>query len=154
MVADERDADVQAVVDFLDVWRYSSSPSRQCLEDAANQLLDTLSLKARVEAAEQRVRELEKERVPQVGDGEEAAKPYELRAARYEIRRATEELDKLGVEKYDNREPSSDSTDESMGCGAEWSIQHRIPLAVKSAEAKLATAVEALRQALSEIEGD
>lgn len=59
MVANERDADVQAVVDFLDVWRYSSSPSRQCLEDAANQLLDTLSLKARVEAAEQRVRELE-----------------------------------------------------------------------------------------------
>lgn len=64
--------------------------------------------------------------VRQVGAGEDPPEPYELRSARYEIKRATQELDKIGVEKFDNREPSSDSTDESIGNGSEFSIQYRI----------------------------
>lgn len=39
---------LQIVVDFLDAWRYcplatSPTPSRQCLEDTAQQLLDALA---------------------------------------------------------------------------------------------------------------
>lgn len=53
----------------------------------------------------------------------------ELRCLRYQIRRATEELDRAGVEKYDNR-PRADSTDDSEG--TEWSIQKRIKLLAES----------------------
>jgi hypothetical protein len=49
--------------------------------------------------------------------------------AQYEVRRATEELDRAGVEKYDNRE-RNDSTDDSEG--AEWSIQKRIRMLAAS----------------------
>jgi hypothetical protein len=49
----------------------------------------------------------------------------ELRSLRYEVRRATEELDRAGVGKYDTR-PRIDSTDDSEG--TEWSIQKRIKL--------------------------
>jgi hypothetical protein len=77
---------------------------------------------------------------PQVGPGEDAARPYELCSLRYEVRRATEELDRAGVEKYDNRE-STDSTDESVG--PEWSIQKRIELLAAERNRALATREDA-----------
>jgi hypothetical protein len=58
----------------------------------------------------------------------------ELRSLRYEVGRATEELDRSGVEKYDNR-PRTDSTDDSEG--AEWSIQKRIKLLAAERERML-----------------
>ena len=43
-----QERDVQVVVDFLEAWRYcpvasSPNPARQCLEDAAGQLLAALA---------------------------------------------------------------------------------------------------------------
>jgi hypothetical protein len=48
----------------------------------------------------------------------------EMEGLRYQMRRATEELDRAGVEKYDDRE--RESTDDREG--AEWSVQKRIAL--------------------------
>ena len=53
----------------------------------------------------------------------------------YEVKRATQELDRAGVEKYDERE-RNDSTDDSEG--AEWSIQKRINLLAADRDAERA----------------
>lgn len=75
----------------------------------------------------------------------------ELSCLRYEVKRATQELDRAGVEKYDNR-VRSDSTDDSEG--SEWSIQKRIALLARgSRSAPVDAERERMLDLLREIAG-